>query len=212
MTRKSKVLYGVLMGTALWSGYALSQVNVVPQVGLITAVLNKATYSSAAIGLPPAASATDIACIAGSAAKVVQIKRLSISGTAATLVSAPFTLARRTAVNTAGTAATTIANWANNISKNDTNNATAAATLISYSANPTITDASPTILRSAYLTLPVTSAGTSIVPIDWRFADSVNGQTQPVVLRGAAAQVCVNLNAVSITTGLLHLDIEWTEE
>lgn len=31
-------------------------------------------------------------------------------------------------------------------------------------------------------------------------------------LRGASQQACINLNAVSISSGLLHISIDWTEE
>lgn len=190
---------------------ALAQVNVVPQQGLITSILKRATYSSVALALPPAASATDIACIAGSATKTVIVRRISISGSAGTLVTAPFTLVRRTAVDSGGTAATTTANWANNIAKHDTTDAAATATLISYSANPTINDTSPTYLRSDELTVPVTSAGTVTRPLIWE-PDIAFGFPKGWVLRGIAEQLCVNLNAVSISSGLLHASITWTEE
>ena len=156
-------------------------------------------------------SATDIACIAGSSSKTVYVKRISITGTAATLVTAPFTLLRRASVDTGGTAATTTANWANTIAKNDSTNPTATATLISYSANPTINDTSPTYLRSAWTTLPVTSAGTSIRPIEWFFSSGLSFD-QEAILRGTAQQLCINLNATSITTGLIHADIQWIEQ
>lgn len=209
-----------LLRSSLLGGLALvaslpafaQPVNLVPQQGFITGVFQKATYSSVALALPPAASATDIACIAGSATKTIRVQSITISGTAGTLVSAPFTLVRRAAVNTAGTAATTTANWANNIAKHDTNSADASAVLISYSANPTITDSAPDYIRTDALTLPVTSAGTSIAPIRWSFGEYLINQDQPLVLRGAAQQLCINLNAVSVSSGLLYPSITWTEE
>lgn len=189
---------------------ATAQVNTVPQVGVATAVVTRNTYSATALALPPAASATDIACIAGSSTKTVYVSRIRISGTAGTLVSAPFTLVRRTTADTGGTAATTTANWANTIAKNDTHNPTPTATLISYSANPTINDTSPVYLRSSYLTLPTTAAGTSISPIQWDW-DSLEFIQRPT-LRGAAQQFCINLNGVSVSSGLLHINIQWSEE
>lgn len=204
----------ILGGLALVASFSLApaQVNTVPQTGLYIGALTKATYSAVALALPPAASATDIACIAGSASKLIKITQIEISGSAGTLVTAPFTLLRRTSVNTGGTAATTTANWANTISEADTITATPAATLISYSANPTIVDSSPTYLRSAELTLPVTSAGTSVAPIKWLFGTSLMTQANPLTIRGAAEQICINLNAVSVSSGLLHISVEWTEE
>ena len=59
-----KLLLGTVAGLTL-TGVALAQVNVVPQVGVISAILKKPSYSAVALALPPAASATDIACIAG---------------------------------------------------------------------------------------------------------------------------------------------------
>lgn len=207
---RSTILGGLALVASL--SVALGQVNVVPQQGMITSVIQKTTYSAVALALPPAASATDVACIAGSASKLIKINKMEISGTAGTLISVPATLVRRASVNTGGTAATTTANWANTISKLDTSSPTAAATLISYSANPTIVDTSPTYVRSAYVTLPVTTAGTSISPIKWHFGDSIDSQNQPLTLRGAAEQVCVNLNATSPSSGLMHISVEWTEE
>lgn len=205
-----KILLGTLAGLA-FTGAALAQVNTVPSVGLITGVLKKTSYSAVALALPPAASATDIACIAGSSTKTIIIRRVSVSGTADTLVSAPVTLLRRTSVDSGGTAATTTANWANTISKRDSSDASATATLISYSANPTINDTSPTYVASAYTTFPVTSAGVAIVPVVWDFSTPFSF-VKGVVLRGASQQACINLNAVSISSGLLHISIDWTEE
>ena len=203
----------ILLGAAalaVMAGVALAQVNVVPQVGLITSILKQNTYSSVALALPPAASATDIACIAGSATKVVKVTRISISGTAGPLVVAPFTLVRRATVDTGGTAGTTTANWANTIAVHDTLNPTATATLISYAGNPTITDSSPTYIRSDELALPATSAGAVIRPLIWDFPGFSFDQRP--ILRGIAQQLCVNLNGVSVSSGLLHVSIEWTEE
>jgi len=200
----------LLVGAAFAALPAMAQVNVVPQVGVNSAVVTRSTYSAVALALPPAASATDIACIAGSASRTVFVDRITISGTAGTLVTAPFTLLRRASVDSGGTAATTTANWANTIAKNDTGNATATATLISYSANPTINDTSPTYIASDYITLPTTAAGTIIRPVIWEWPNTSFAQRP--TLRGTSQQLCINLNAVSVSSGLLHVDIQWTEE
>lgn len=200
----------LFVGAALAALPAIAQVNVVPQVGVNSAVVTRSTFSAVALALPPAASATDIACIAGSATRTVYIDRVTVSGTAGTLVTAPFTLLRRASVDTGGTAATTTANWANTIAKNDTVNATATATLISYSANPTINDTSPTYLASDYVTLPTTAAGTVTRPLIWEWPNT--SFSQRPTLRGTSQQLCINLNAVSVSSGLLHVDIQWTEE
>ena len=205
--KRTLLTLGLLLGLTL---PALSQP--VPQVGVTFGYVPKATYSAGFIGLAPAASATDVICLAGSATKTITLRSIRLSGSAGTLVSLPITLVRRASADTGGTAASTTANPANNIAKRDTTTATATATPIAYTANPTIGDSSPTYLDSAELTLPVTSAGVAIVPLLFDYAkDTVNLLSGPV-LRGAAQQVCLNFNAVSVSSGLLNGALVWTEE
>lgn len=205
-----RIVLSLLLGLGLIAP-AFGQINTVPQVGVISGIVKKASYSAVALALPPAASATDIACIAGSSTKTIIVRRIIITGTAGTLVTAPFTLLKYASVDSGGTAATTTANWANTISKRDSGDPAASATLISYSANPTINDSSPTYVASAHLTVPTTAAGTSTRPLIWEF-DTPFSFVKGPVLRGTSQQLCVNLNAVSISSGLLHVSIDWTEE
>src|SRR5450631_1441393 len=97
---------GFLLGFTALAG---AQVNYTPQAGVVSGILKQPSYSAVSIGLVPAASATDIFCISGSTTKNVSIKRISISGTAGTLVTAPFTLLRRVSLDTGGTPASTTA-------------------------------------------------------------------------------------------------------
>lgn len=217
--RKYLALCCALIGVALVATSLQAQnpqppsaVNAVPQQGVITAISNQLpTYTAGFIGLVPPASATDTICLAGSATKTIALTRVQLSGSAGTLVSVPITMVRRVTVATGGTAASTTANPANTIAKNDTSNATATAVPISYTAVPTITDSSPTYLRSQSLTLPVTSAGTSIAPIDWQFGPHISQGTQAAILRGIAAQFCLNFNTISVSSGVLNGSLEWTE-
>lgn len=142
-----KKLFATIGALLLGMTCALAQVNVVPQVGQTSNYVARQTYSAGFIGLVPAASATDIVCIAGSASKTIRVRDIVLSGSAGTLVTVPVSLIRRAAVNTGGTAAGTTANPANAITKRDTNNGTAVATLVSYTANPTITDSAGDDLR-----------------------------------------------------------------
>lgn len=186
----------------------------VPQVGVTWGYTPKITFSAGFIGLVPAASATDIVCIAGSATKTVRVQRLVLSGSAGTLVTVPVALYRRAAADTGGTAASTTANPANNVTSLDTGLAAASvasATTVSYTANPTIGSAG-TIIDARSLTLPVTSAGVVSAPLIYDFGkDSVN-LLPPLTLRGTAQQACLNLTAVSVSSGVLSGSIVWTEE
>lgn len=191
---------------------AMAQVNSVPQTGLITGTLTKSSYRAVSIGLVPPASATDIFCIAGSATKMIKVTGFRLQGVAGTLTSVPAVILRRASVNTGGTAASTIANPANTIGKSDSSNAVASATLIAYTANPTITDTSPTYLTVGNLTTPTVAAGTSVPVTEFTFGANLPQFTQQLTLRSATEQVCVNLQASTISSGVLNITISWTEE
>ena len=152
-------------------------------------------------------------CIAGSATKTIKVQSITLSGSAGTTLSLPVTVLRRTSLDTAGTAASTTANPANTISKRDVGAPTATATLISYTANPTINDTSPTYIDSAQLAVSLTTMATVSIPVrfDWS-KDIENFLQPPTITQGVTGQICVNLNATSLASGLLTGSITWTEE
>ncbi len=201
-----------LLGTAfaLAASAAFAQVNVVPQVGVTSGYIGKQTFSAAFIGLVPAASTTDLICIAGSATKTIKLQNLTVSGSG-TAISIPATLLRRASADTGGTAASTTANPANTISKRDTTFGAATATLISYTANPTIVDTSPTYIDSQQLGVAATTVGIINPPTVFQFGRDDMNLLAPPTLRGVAQQICLNLNATS-ATALLTGSLTWTEE
>jgi hypothetical protein len=195
---------------ALLSSAALAQPY--PQVGVTWGYVPAKTYSAAFIGLVPAASATDLVCLSGSSTKTIALQSVKLSGTAGTLVTLPVTLLRRAALDSGGTAASTTANPANTISKRDTGNATATAVPISYTANPTINDTSPTYIDSASMTLNVTgTTAAAVVPLVFDFAKDAVNLLQAPVLRGTTQQICVNLNAISVSSGVINGSLSWVE-
>lgn len=208
---------GLILAFGLWLGSfpALAQtpcgVNFNPTIGVNCANIRQPTYSAISRALVPAASGTDIFCISGSTTKNIVIDRVEISGTAGTLVSVPFTLLRRVSLDTGGTAATGTALPV--ASTHSTNNAAATAVLTAYTANPTIVDASPLYFRSNWLSLPTTAAGTVINSIVWQFGSATEEYDQRLdIVKNTAQQVCVNINAVSVTSGVLDISIQWTEQ
>lgn len=195
------------LGTAAWAQPA-------PQFGVIQGYAPKQTFSAVFIGLAPAASTTDILCISGSATKTITLQQLKVSGSAGTTLSLPATLLRRTSLNTGGTAASTTANVANTISKRATTNATPSATLISYTANPTIVDTSPTYIDSVQLAVSLTTMATTSIPAVFDYRNDNNNLMQAPTIRNGQTtqQICLNLNATSLASGLLTGSITWTEE
>lgn len=183
-------------------------VNNVPQVGVsCSQEPTVGTYAATGIGIAPASSATDIACLTGSATKVIRVQRIRVSGTAGTLVSVPALITKHASANTGGTAGTgtqlpvpyTL----------DTSNAAVSATATSYTANPTIADATPGIITAAILPLGLTGTTLANTGVLFDFGD-LNFAEKPT-LRGIAQQVCVNLNATSPSSGLVNVSFFWTE-
>lgn len=207
--RRLLLSLGLLFGLC---AAAQAQVNVVPQIGVATGYVPKATYSAVWLGLVPAGSTTDLICIAGSATKTVRLMNIKLSGSSGTTLSLPATVLRRASADTGGTPASTTANPANTISSRDTTQGAATATLVSYTANPTIVDTSPTYIDSQQLAISLTTMATVSIPAVFDWGKDVENLNQPPTLRGVAQQICVNFNATSLSSGLITGSITWTEE
>lgn len=196
---------------ALLSTSALAQVNVVPQMGVISALITRDTYSAATLGLVVSTGATDVACISGSPARAVHINHISINGVSTTATIIPVIFYKRVLADTGGTTASGSANWANTITAHDVNNPTPGATLVAYTGNPTINDTGSRIFRVRSVSFPTTSSVVVSQPttLDWT---STSFAERPV-LRGVSEQLCVNFNAGVLAAPLVvHLAVEWTEE
>ena len=190
---------------------ALAQVNVVPTVGVISSIVKQNSYSAVSIGLVPASAATDIFCISGSSSKAISIKRIGISGTAGTLQTVPYTLLHRATLDTGGTPATTTA--APVYASHNSSQPAATATLTAYTANPTINDSSPIYARTSTLTTPLTSTSLIAIPLIWTFGEEPGWFTRSLDIPSGktAEQWCINLNATTISSGVLNIDITWVE-
>lgn len=192
---------------------ALAQVNVVPQVGVTTSYLARQSYSAVWIGLAPASTTTDLICISGSATKKIVLRQIKLSGSAGTTLSLPVTILHRASLDTGGTVASTTANPANTISKREQANGAATAVLISYTANPTIGDTTPTYIDSAQLAVSLTTMATVSIPVTFDWINNNVGLIQPpVIAKNSTEQICVNLNSTSLASGLLTGSITWSEE
>lgn len=206
-----------LLALGLWLGLAASAaaqcisvggVNTVPQTGVVClSEPTVDTYAATGVGIAPAASATDIACITGSATKTIRVQAVRVSGSAGTLISVPVLITKHTSANTGGTPATGTALPVPY--PLDSTDATVTATTTAYTANPTIVDAAPGIIESAILGLALTGTtlGSPGVLFDW----SARNYSEAPTLRGIAQQLCVNLNATSPSSGVVNVSFRWTE-
>lgn len=203
-----KLLLGILL--ALAASAAIAQVNVVPQVGLVTGIVRVPTYSATSVGLVPASSATDIYCISAGTSKNVSIRRIAISGTAGTAITTPFLIYRRSALGTSGTAATGLAlPVATPLNPTDP---ASTATLTAYTANPTVAS-SPILMDALMVDLPVTTAAggaTTVANIYGTGLDFFNRGLD--INKNTTSQICVNLNGVSVSSGVLNINMQWQEQ
>lgn len=167
---------------------------------------SKATYRYAsAAAFAPAASATDICAITGSATKTIRLWRVYVSGTQTTSSEVNLFLVRRSTANTGGTSTSLVA------TTNDTNNAAATATAVQYTANPTAGTLVGTILAAKIL-VPVVAVGGNAVQGPFQEIPFGDRGVQTEVLRGTSQVIAVNLGGVTVTGGSFLCTFEITEE
>ena len=160
----------------------------------------KQTYSATVSGASPAASATDVCSLAGSATKTIKVRRVLFTSTPTTAVTEPISvLMRSTASTGAGSAIATM-------SYDSANAANTSALVEVWTSNPTAGTLTGVLADVAIGFGIATTANTP-------FANTfVFGQLgQPIVLRGVAQQVAVNLSGITFT-GTFGCTFEWTEE
>lgn len=160
-----------------------------------------ASYSAAKTGLASVATATDIFTITGSASKTIKITKIGISTTRTTSGNVDILLLKRSTANSGGTSAAVTA------VPHDSTNAAATGTVLSYTANPT-TGTLVGAIRSEKNFINTVGGG-STDKIIWEFGQDIS---QPIVLRGTAEVLAINLNSVTINGSSFNISLEWTEE
>lgn len=203
-------LWLCLSGGAFAQCVAVGGVNSVPQIGVTCpSEPSVTTYVATGVGIAPASSATDVACLTGSASKVVRVQRIRVSGTAGTAVVLPVIIRKNASADSGGTAATSTALPVPYAA--DSANAAPSATTIAYTANPTVNDTTPGVIAAQNLALTTTAAPTGNQPQSTFEWNAGRIYEQAPTLRGVAQQVCVYLNGVSVSSGLLNISFNWTE-
>lgn len=185
-------------------------VNNVPQVGLSCSQEPAVdTYVATGIGIVPvAAGATDVACLTGSATRVVRLQNVRVSGSATTLVNVPVSLLKRAVADTAGTLATTTALPVPY--RMDSNDSAPSATTTAWvTVNPTINDATPGIVDTQIVGLQL--PGTTLNNAALNFNYLSHPYSEAPTLRGIAQQLCINFNTTAVTAGLVNISFQWTE-
>ena len=196
---------GVSAGTVTVTAHAIPVPDAPRVLNAVNTDGQKATYSASVSGLASVASATDIFTLTGSATKTIRVTHLEVSGVATTILETSVRVLIRTTADTGGT------NAAATAFPHDQNSPAATASALSYTANPTINDGTNRLVRSQKvlfnLAAPTTASESSRMVLDYG-----NRPSQAIVLRGAAQQLAVNLNGVTVAGPSIDISIEWTEE
>lgn len=159
----------------------------------------QATYS-AAFNVAAAASATDFALISGSATKTIYITKAIITGIQTTAGLADILLIKRSTADTGGTST------AQTAIPHDSADAAASASVLAYTANPAALGTPVGSIRRAFL--PVAGAASVVNPVVvFDFGD----KGKPIILRGIAQQLAINLNGVTLVGGSFDINFEWYE-
>lgn len=157
----------------------------------------KPSYSATIVNATPVASQTDACSLQGSATKVVKVRRVFFSNVPTTAVAEPIAIIRRTTANTGAGSAIPLAAY-------DTANPAVGALAEYWTAAPTLGTMSGVIADLVFGFAVGTGA---VAPVKFEFGQLA----QPLVLRGRAQSVAINLGATTFT-GTIGCTFEWTEE
>jgi hypothetical protein len=145
-----------------------------------------------------AASATDIAVLAGNATNTVLVNRVQVTCTQTTAGIVTLKLIRRSTADSSGTSSSMT------IGKDDTNfSAAGTAAPLVYTANPTTGTTDSTIDTVSFGCM----ASGSATPNDIY----IYRPLKPLVLRGTSQQLAVNLNGATVSGGSFNVTFNWEE-
>lgn len=199
---------------SLWlAALAVVQAQPFPQPGVISGVVGQATYSASSAQLVPAASGTDIFCINGSTSRNIHIRRFIISGTAGTAITTPILVNYNHSLDSGGTAATGLAAPVA-APFNPTQAASTISAATAYTANPTVNDSTPNLLAVVSPTFAVTTTANSMTTLNFGpgFGPGFDKSLDIPKASTVVAQICLNLDGKSISSGVLNITAEWTED
>lgn len=158
----------------------------------------KANYSASTGLFTPAATATDILNIAGSATKTVKVTRVTLSGLSTVAGSIMAAIIKRSTANSGGTSSAVTA------IPFDSGFAAASASLLTYTANPTVGTPVGTILQSRL----------NLLTVAVLLSDTVFDLTaRPVILRGTTETLSLSLLGAALPAGaaISNATVEWSE-
>lgn len=165
------------------------------------------TYAVSGTAVTPAAAATDIAVLNGSATRTVRLTRCQIQGKANAGLGnyqIPIALIRRNTADSGGTCTAPQPIGYDTASPTATS---ATATFMACTGNPTVGLAAGTIAEGLLGVTPAISGVAAALTFDFGTRN-----TQSVVLRGVAQGLAINMEGATIPAGTaVTYWCEWTE-
>ena len=161
---------------------------------------SKPTYSATIANVTPAAAANDVCTITGSATTTVRIRRVIFSGRADAVMTDPVGIVKRSAATTGGTSV-----LMTNV-PHDSGSSAATAVTEYYTANGAI-GAIVGAVADVYVQFANATTG-----LGSQYVFKFGELGSPLVLRGAAQQLAVNLGGLTYTSGSIACTFEWTED
>jgi hypothetical protein len=162
------------------------------------------TYSIGVQNFAIASGATDVFILNGSATKTIRITHIEFSMTTTTAVVIPVSLVKRSTANTGGTTGSAV------VGVHDSNDAASTATNLFYATNAaTLGTIVGTLYRARKYFSEVATPTSEAQTCDWSFGQ--NGD-KPIVLRGTAQGLAINLNGTAFAGGTMTITCTWTED
>ncbi len=155
------------------------------------------TYAATVAAAPAVASQTDMCSLYGSASKTIKVRRIWFSNVPTAAVTEPIAIVKRTTAATGAGAAMTVGSY------DSSNPATSSAKAEVWTAAPTVGTLGAVISDLPYA-FPLLGVKDPVLLTYGELG-------QPIVLRGVAQSVNINLNAITLT-GTVGCTFEWTEQ
>lgn len=186
---------GVVTGTA-----TITIIATAAPLRVFTDQTIKNTYMIGFTGLVPAAAATDILVVSGSANKIIKIIEIELQGTSSAAITIDVRVLKRSTLNTAGTSTTLTPVPTNS------NSPAASAVVKTYTANPTQGTLVGVLATQKY-GVQLNTNVPSVFEQEYNYS-----QAERITLNNANESVCINFNGATITAGSFDGYIMFTEE
>lgn len=198
----TRSLLALALASCLVAPMAAAQV---PSIGVVAPAMRQ-TYSAASTPLTPAASATDLLTISGSATKTIRVTKAYCNGSATATTGANLYLLKRSTANAGGTSTTLTA------VPHDSNNSAATASVKAYTGNPATPGTAVGNLRASQMVLATATAPGVVDRLVWDLGSNFTTD-QAGTLRGTAQSLAINAGGVSLPAGAaLNCGFEWNEQ